>query len=151
MMQSKIDKILQQQNNSILQIINAHCSFKKSANQVSEQLSISYDGLDIHIDINFHKKDLQDFLETRLNQRGYERQGYLQELLNNYDDNNESNSNAFLKDLLTGDVLLKNGYDAQNVAVEFLCEKSNRNACFKILLFDLCFYCWVTLHSCNCN
>ena len=120
MMQSKIDKILQQQNNSILQIINAHCSFKKSANQVSEQLSISYDGLDIHIDINFHKKDLQDFLETRLNQRGYERQGYLQELLNNYDDNNESNSNAFLKDLLTGDVLLKNGYDAQNVAVEFL-------------------------------
>lgn len=43
-MQSKIDKILQQQNNSILQIINAHCSFKKSANQVSEQLSIS-DGL----------------------------------------------------------------------------------------------------------
>ena len=59
-------------------------------------------------------------METRLNQRGYERQGYLQELLNNYDDNNESNSNAFLKDLLTGDVLLKNGYDAQNVAVEFL-------------------------------
>lgn len=58
-------------------------------------------------------------METRLNQRGYERQGYLQELLNNYDDNNESNSNAFLKDLLTGDVLLKNGYDAQNVAVEF--------------------------------
>ena len=32
-----------------------------------------------------------------------------------------------------------------------ICEKSNWNACFKILLFDLCFYCWVTLHSCNCN
>lgn len=70
MMQSKIDKILQQQNNSILQIINAHCSFKKSANQVSEQLSISYDGLDIHIDINFHKKDLQDFWKPGLIKEG---------------------------------------------------------------------------------
>ena len=68
----------------------------------------------------FHKKEIRDFLENRLNQRGNDRQEYLQGLLNNYDNNNKTNSNFFLKNLLTGNVLLKNGYDAQNVAVEFL-------------------------------
>ena len=58
-------------------------------------------------------------MENRLNQRGNDRQEYLLGLLNNYDNNNKTNSNFFLKNLLTGDVLLKNGYDAQNVAVEF--------------------------------
>lgn len=74
-MQSKLDKTLQQQNTSILQIINTHCSFKKSAKQVSEQLSISYDGLDIHININFHKKDLQDFWKLGLIKGGMNDKG----------------------------------------------------------------------------
>ena len=119
-MQNRLDKTIQQQNNLILRIIDNHHSFKTSAEHVSESLSISYDGLDIHVSINFHKEEFRDFLENRLNQRGYERQEYLQGLLNNYDNNNKINSSFFLKNLLTGDVLLKNGYDAQNVAVEFL-------------------------------
>lgn len=118
--QNKLDKTIQQQNSLILKIIDSHCSFKTSAEYVSESLSISYDGLDIHVNINFHKKEIRDFLENRLNQRGNDRQEYLQGLLNNYDNNNKTNSNFFLKNLLTGNVLLKNGYDAQNVAVEFL-------------------------------
>lgn len=119
-MQNRLDKTIQQQNNLILRIIDNHHSFKTSAEHVSESLSISYDGLDIHVSINFHKEEFRDFLENRLNQRGYERQEYLQGLLNNYDNNNKINSSFFLKNLLTGNVLLKNGYDAQNVAVEFL-------------------------------
>ena len=118
--QNRLDKTIQQQNSLILKIIDSHCSFKTSAEHVSESLSISYDGLDIHVNINFHKKEIRDFLENRLNQRGNDRQEYLQGLLNNFDNNNKTNSNFFLKNLLTGDVLLKNGYDAQNVAVEFL-------------------------------
>lgn len=118
--QNKLDKIIQQRNSLIQQIIDYHSSYKTSAKHVSDSLSISYDGLDIHVNIIFHKKDFRDFLETRLNQRGYERQEYLQELLNNYDNDNKSNSSIFLKKLLIGEVLLKNGYDVQNVATEFL-------------------------------
>lgn len=60
------------------------------------------------------------FLETRLNQRGYERQEYLQELLNKYDEDNKAISLDFFKNLLSEKVLLKNGYEALNVVTEFL-------------------------------
>ena len=60
------------------------------------------------------------FLETRLNQRGYERQEYLQELLNKYDEDNKATSLDFFKNLLSEKVLLKNGYEALNVVTEFL-------------------------------
>ena len=59
------------------------------------------------------------FLETRLNQRGYERQEYLQELLNKYDEDNKATSLDFFKNLLSEKVLLKNGYEALNVVTEF--------------------------------
>lgn len=118
--QNKLDKIKQQYDKLIEKIIYCHSSYKTKAEHISDSLSISYDGLDIHVNIIFHKKDFQDFLETRLNQRGYERQGYLQELLNNYDNDNKSNGSTFLKKLLKEEVLLKNGYEAQNVATEFL-------------------------------
>lgn len=59
-------------------------------------------------------------METRLNQRGYERQEYLQELLNKYDEDNKAISLDFFKNLLSEKVLLKNGYEALNVVTEFL-------------------------------
>ena len=70
--------------------------------------------------LTFHKKELQEFLESRLNQRGTERQEYLKMLLNRYDDDNKSYSLDFLKNLLSENILLKNGYEALNVAIEFL-------------------------------
>lgn len=60
------------------------------------------------------------FLESRLNQRGYERQEYLQGLLNKYNEDNEAISLKFFKNLLSEKVLLKNGYEALNVVTEFL-------------------------------
>ena len=89
------------------------------ARKVCDTLKITYDGLDISVGLTFHKQELQEFLENRINLRGNERQEYLKTLLNTYDDDNKSRSLDFLNDLLLENILLKNGYEALNVATEF--------------------------------
>ncbi|MBQ0089846.1 MAG: DNA repair protein [Prevotellaceae bacterium] len=101
-------------------ILSQHCCIKASAKKVSDSLAVSYDGLEINVIVNHQNADLEQFLETRLNQRGYERQDFVRSMILNYDNDNQTYAAKFLKGLLTGEVLLKNGYDNQNVAVEFL-------------------------------
>lgn len=119
-LQSRLEHIRKLRNSLIQKIIDAHCSYKILAREICNTLEITYDGLDICVGLTFHKKELQEFLESRLNQRGTERQEYLKMLLNRYDDDNKSYSLDFLKNLLSENILLKNGYEALNVAIEFL-------------------------------
>ncbi|WP_374188134.1 TrlF family AAA-like ATPase [Hoylesella saccharolytica] len=119
-LQSRLEHIRKLRNSLIQKIIDAHCSYKIMAREICNTLEITYDGLDICVGLTFHKKELQEFLESRLNQRGTERQEYLKMLLNRYDDDNKSYSLDFLKNLLSENILLKNGYEALNVAIEFL-------------------------------
>lgn len=118
-LQSRLEHIRRLRNSLIQKIIDAHCSYKMMAREICNTLEISYDGLDISVSLTFHKKELQEFLESRLNLRGNERQEYLKTLLNRYDDDNKSCSIDFLKNLLLENILLKNGYEALNVAIEF--------------------------------
>ncbi|KGN85232.1 TrlF family AAA-like ATPase [Porphyromonas gulae] len=118
-LQSRFEHIRKLRNSLIQKIIDAHCSYKIMAREICNTLEIAYDGLDISVSLTFHKKELQEFLESRLNLRGNERQEYLKTLLNRYDDDNKSYSIDFLKDLLLENILLKNGYEALNVAIEF--------------------------------
>lgn len=118
-LQSRLEHIRKLRNSLIQNIIDAHCSYKMKAREICNTLEIAYDGLDISVSLTFHKKELQEFLENRLNLRGNERQEYLKTLLNRYDDDNKSCSIDFLKSLLLENVLLKNGYKALNVAIEF--------------------------------
>lgn len=118
-LQSRLEHIRKLRNSRIQNIIDAHCSYKRMAREICNTLKIAYDGLDISVSLTFHKKELQEFLENRLNLRGNERQEYLKTLLNRYDDDNESCSIDFLRSLLKGNILLKNGYEALNVAIEF--------------------------------
>ncbi len=118
-LQSRLEHIRMLRNSLIQKIIDAHCSYKMMAREICDTLEISYDGLDISVSLTFHKKELQEFLESRLNLRGNERQEYLKTLLNRYDDDNKSCSIDFLKNLLSENILLKNGYEALNVAIEF--------------------------------
>ena len=118
-LQSRLEHIRKLRNSLIQKIIDAHCSYKMMAREICNTLEIAYDGLDISVSLTFHKKELQDFLESRLNLRGNERQEYLKTLLNRYDEDNKSCSLDFLKDLLLENILLKNGYEALNVAIEF--------------------------------
>lgn len=118
-LQSRLEHIRRLRNSLIQKIIDAHCSYKMMAREICNTLEISYGGLDISVSLTFHKKELQEFLESRLNLRGNERQEYLKTLLNRYDDDNKSCSIDFLKNLLLENILLKNGYEALNVAIEF--------------------------------
>lgn len=118
-LQSRLEHIRKLRNSLIQKIIDAHCSYKIKAREICNTLEITYDGLDICVGLTFHKKELQEFLESRLNQRGTERQEYLKMLLNRYDDDNKSYSLDLLKNLLLENILLKNGYEALNVAIEF--------------------------------
>lgn len=118
--QKKLEQARLQRDESIRKVIDNHCSYKISANDICNSLAITYDKLDIRVKLTFHKQEMRVFLETRLNQRGYERQEYLQELLNKYDEDNKAISLDFFKNLLSEKVLLKNGYKALNVVTEFL-------------------------------
>lgn len=118
--QKKLEQARLQRDESIRKVIDNHCFYKISANDICNNLAITYDKLDIRVKLTFHKQEMRVFLETRLNQRGYERQEYLQELLNKYDEDNKAISLDFFKNLLSEKVLLKNGYEALNVVTEFL-------------------------------
>ena len=63
---------------------------------------------------------MKDFLEARFNQRGLERQEYLSNFVRRYDIDNSESTKEILNKLLNNDILLKNGYDSQNVATELL-------------------------------
>lgn len=106
--------------NLFASIIQKHCELKKAAENVVSKLQISYDGLVIKVVINHHSEKLQQFLETRLNQRGNERQDYLSKFVNNYNLDNNKYTSDILKQLLANEILLKSGYLAQNVATELL-------------------------------
>lgn len=118
--QKKLEQARLQRDESLRKVIDKHCYYKISANDICNNLAITYDKLDIRVKLTFHKQEMRVFLETRLNQRGYERQEYLQELLNKYDEDNKAISLDFFKNLLSEKVLLKNGYEALNVVTEFL-------------------------------
>lgn len=124
---NSIDKLQEQVNALSLKlkelytsIIKQHSDIKESAQKVSDSLVVSYDGLEINVVVNHQSLDLEQFLETRLNQRGYERQEFVRSMILNYDNDINTYALKMLKGLLLGDILLKNGYDAQNVATEFL-------------------------------
>ena len=118
--QKKLEQARLQRDESLRKVSDKHCYYKISANDICNNLAITYDKLDIRVKLTFHKQEMRVFLETRLNQRGYERQEYLQELLNKYDEDNKAISLDFFKNLLSEKVLLKNGYEALNVVTEFL-------------------------------
>ena len=118
-LQGNLDYLIKLHSSLIQGIINDHCSYKTMDREVCDALKITYDGLDISVGLTFHKQELQEFLENRINLRGNERQEYLKTLLNTYDDDNKSRSLDFINNLLSENILLKNGYEALNVATEF--------------------------------
>lgn len=118
--QEQINGLSQKLRELYASIIKQHCNIKNSAKNVSDSLAVSYDGLEINVIVNHQNKDIEQFLENRLNQRGYDRQELVRSMTLNYDNDNRTYASKLLKGLLTGDIVLKNGYDNQNVAVEFL-------------------------------
>ena len=106
----------------INEVVEKHCLMKASAEDVVKNLNISYDGLTIDVVLNHHRDRLQQFLEARLNQRGYERQEYLAKFIKYYDSDNKQYIGDILHQLLKEQIQLKNSYTALNVATELLAQ-----------------------------
>lgn len=119
-LQDHINGLDQKSNDLFASILKQHCSFKESAKNVSDVLAVSYEGLEIKVVVNHQNTELEQFLENRFNQRSSERQGFVRSIIRNYDNDNNMYASKVLKGLLSGDLVLKNGYDYQNVSSEFL-------------------------------
>lgn len=118
-LQAIYDSIRSDCNKLFVSIVKQQSSFKKEAESVRDSLNISYDGLSISVNLTHHSDALRRFLEDRLNLRGTERQDYLATIVRNYDSDNYTYAKDVLKKLLFGELQLKNGYEALNVATEF--------------------------------
>lgn len=99
-------------------VIDAHCSFKEKADKICSNLKISHDGLRISVTTEFRQSEMQEFLWGKLNQRGKNRQKYVQELLKEYTKSNKIHISNFLKELLSEDVVLKS-CEPKSVAMDF--------------------------------
>lgn len=118
--QAQIDVLKQNRNNCFDHVVEKHCVMKSAAEDVVKDLNISYDGLTIDVVLNHHRDRLQQFLEARLNLRGYERQDYLAKFVRHYDSDNKQYIGDILKQLLYEQIQLKNSNTALNVATELL-------------------------------
>lgn len=102
------------------QIIDFHIKFRAQVRKLKQNLSLSKSGLEIKPKIFLKKDDLKDFLTSRLNQKGKERQAYLNDLCENYRDNTKDESSKFLDKALKNEIEYKSGNNNEEVTVEFL-------------------------------
>ena len=119
-LQSELKELEQEQKTLIDRVVEQHLSFKESATEICNGLSLDYDDLKISIQHTFIQDDMRAFLETRLNLRGSERQGYVQDFRLKYDTETKTYACKFLKDLLSTEIQLKGSYTPESVAMEFL-------------------------------
>lgn len=117
--EQQLQQITNHQTEILQTVIDDHCSFKDKANEVCDILRISHGELGISVATDLHSSEMQDFLQSRLNQRGYERKNYVQDLLEEYNKNNKTHISNFLRELLSEDVLLKNWNNPRDVAIDF--------------------------------
>ena len=117
--EQQLQRITNHQAEILQTVIDDHCSFKDKANWVCDALKISHGELGISVATDLHSSEMQDFLQSKLNQRGYERKNYVQELLEDYNKNNKTHISNFLRELLSEDVLLKNWNNPRDVAIDF--------------------------------
>lgn len=117
--EQQLQRITNHQAEILQTVIDDHCSFKDKANWICDALKISHGELGISVATDLHSSEMQDFLQSKLNQRGYERKNYVQELLEEYNKNNKTHISNFLRELLSEDVLLKNWNNPRDVAIDF--------------------------------
>lgn len=121
---SQIEKQISNSNiqkNGVLQIIaENHLSYKTNTESIINNLSIEFDGVKITLKMNFQKESLKNFIESRLNQRGNERQSFIDTFINQYESNTSEQSSIFLLKALNKEIDYKSYNTNQNVVNELL-------------------------------
>lgn len=103
----------------VANILSNHLQYKKEIEKLISNLKIQYEGLSISVIMDFQAEQMRTFLEARCNLRSAGRNQYISDLVTNYPTNTEQYAVLFLKDLVKGNIELKNSYTPQNVANEF--------------------------------
>lgn len=101
-------------------VIKQHLEFKSKVILLKQSLSLSSSGIEITPKIFLNKELLKDFLTSRLNQQGKERQDYTTSFCDNYVKETESVSLDFLDKALNNLIEYKSGNRNQEVTVELL-------------------------------
>lgn len=112
-------ELLQARKNAIVkQIIDNHNSYYISTQNLVTQLKMEHDEVKITTKFTCNVKELREFLEIRLNQRGAERQSFIDNFVNQYESKLIEMCEEFLLKALDDEIDYKNGYTASNVINE---------------------------------
>ncbi len=103
-----------------LQIIKGHIEFKQQISILEHNLSLKSSGIEIKPNIFLKKNELKDFLTSRLNQQGKERQDFINSISDNYQNNTEVQIKYFLDRAMNNSIDYKSGNSNEEVTVELL-------------------------------
>ncbi|MDR1006527.1 MAG: ATP-binding protein [Bacteroidales bacterium] len=118
-LEKQIIELTNQKKATLNNIVLEHIKYKQETEKVVSDLQIEYDELQITLNISFKKNELKEFIENRLNQRGYERQDFINTLIENYDTDTEKQLKNFLSKALNDEIEYKNYNNNQNVVNDF--------------------------------
>lgn len=110
-----IDTKQKEKSRIIEKIIIDHKSYKINIYNFVNKLEIKQNDTNIIAKVVFAGEEMRTFLENRLSQKGFERQQYINSIINGYDNNIET----FLIKALNGEIDYKNSFDTKTVVTEF--------------------------------
>ena len=118
-LEEKLSQLGTRKTDTITQIITNHNYYNSNAQFLVQSLKIEHDEVKITTKISCKKQAIKLFLENRLNQRGYDRQQYVNDFSDKYESDNTNTSKEFLISALSNRIEYKNSYTNQNVVNEF--------------------------------
>lgn len=118
--ETKIEQIKTQKDKLIQDILNLHNSIYAKTDILVSKLETSHNGIDIKPTVKYQLNNLQSFLESRLNLRGYERQEYVQNIIDSYMTDKHKVLSNFIERNLMFQIDYKNGNNAENTVAELL-------------------------------
>jgi len=101
-------------------VIKQHLEFRNKVILLKKSLYLSSSGIEISLKILLNSSLLKDFLASRLNQQGKDKQEYVTTFCENYNKETEKTSLDFLEKALSNSVEYKSGNGNQEVTVELL-------------------------------
>lgn len=117
-LEKQISNLNTQKNNALQTIIENHLSYKTNTENIVKDLLIEFDGVKITLKMNFQKENLKNYIESRLNQRGNDRQSFIETFINKYESKTSEQSKIFLSKALNKEIDYKSYNTNQNVVNE---------------------------------
>lgn len=119
-LEKQISNLNTQKNNTLQSIIDDHLAYKTNTQNIVDNLSVEFDGVKITLKMNFQKQNLRNFLESKLNKRGNDRQDFMETFINQYEINTSVQSKVFLSKALNKEIDYKNYNTNENVVNELI-------------------------------